>query len=78
MRYFSLTLALGLALGAAGPVVAQQLKAGVLSCDVSSARRMFSVVLLSDHPPCRGQHKRKKSKHADKPRLVSSVNAPIG
>jgi hypothetical protein len=36
VRYFVLTLALALAIGAAGPVAAQQVKAGVLSCDVSA------------------------------------------
>jgi hypothetical protein len=35
VRYFAITLALGLALGAARPVAAQQVRAGVLSCDVA-------------------------------------------
>lgn len=35
VRHFAWTIALGLALGAATPITAQQLKAGVLSCDVS-------------------------------------------
>jgi Protein of unknown function (DUF992) len=36
VRYFVLTLSLALAIGAAGPVAAQQVKVGVLSCDVSA------------------------------------------
>jgi Protein of unknown function (DUF992) len=35
LRYFVLILALGLALGTARPVAAQQVRAGVLSCDVA-------------------------------------------
>jgi len=35
VRYFVLTIALGLALGAARPVAAQQVRAGLLSCDVA-------------------------------------------
>jgi hypothetical protein len=34
VRYFVVTLALGLALGAARPVAAQQVRAGSTSCDV--------------------------------------------
>jgi hypothetical protein len=35
VRYFVVALALGLALGGARPVAAQQVRAGVLSCDVA-------------------------------------------
>jgi len=35
VRYFVVIVALGLALGTARPVAAQQLRAGVLSCDVA-------------------------------------------
>ena len=35
LRYFVVILALGLALGTARPVAAQQVRAGVLSCDVA-------------------------------------------
>jgi hypothetical protein len=42
-----LPLALGLGLAVAGPVVAQQLKAGVLSCDVSAG---MGLVLGSQKP----------------------------
>jgi Protein of unknown function (DUF992) len=47
IRFFSRTVALGLALGAAPPVAAQQLKAGVLSCDVSAG---IGLVLRSQKP----------------------------
>jgi len=36
VRYLAVALALGLAIGPAGPVAAQEIRAGVLTCDVSA------------------------------------------
>jgi hypothetical protein len=45
VRYLVATLALGLALGAARPVTAQQVRAGLLSCDVAGG----AGLLLGSH-----------------------------
>ncbi len=47
MRFFVSSLALPLALATTGPLAAQQLKAGVLSCDVSAG---IGLVLGSQKP----------------------------